>query len=40
MIGECVFYRVLVMYIIYKYDSIIAGPNQEKLDAVVADLKK
>ena len=28
------------MYIIYTYGSIIAGPNQEDLEYIVADLKK
>ena len=28
------------MYILYTNDLIIAGPNQEDLNAVVADLKK
>ena len=28
------------MYILYKDDSIVSGPNQEDLDAVVADPKK
>ena len=28
------------MHILYKYDSIISGPNKEDLDAVVADTKK
>ena len=27
------------MYILYTDESIIAGPNQEDLDAVVVDLK-
>ena len=39
-IDECGFYRGSFVYILYKYDSIIAGPNQEDMDAVVADLKK
>ena len=37
---ECVFYRGSVMHILYKDDSIIAGPNQEDMDNVVAYLKK
>ena len=28
------------MYILYTYDSIIAVPNQEDLDAIVAELNK
>ena len=28
------------MYIIYKYDSIIAVPNQEDLDPVMAEIRK
>ena len=39
-IDECVFYRGSVMYDLYTDDSIIAGSNQEDLDAVVVDLKK
>ena len=39
-IDECEFYRVSVMYILYTYDSTIAGPNQEYLEAVVSDQKK
>ena len=39
-IEECVFYRGSVMYILYTYDSIIAGPNQEDMDDKVADTEK
>ena len=39
-IDECVFYRISVMFILYTDESIIAGPNQQDLDAVVEDTKK
>ena len=39
-IDEFVFYRVPVMYILYKYYSIISVPNKENMDAVLEDLKK
>ena len=39
-INECVFYRGSVMHILYTYNAIISGPNQEKLDAIVEDTKK
>ena len=39
-INECVFYRESVMYIIFTDDSIIAGLNQEYLEALVVNMKK
>ena len=39
-IDEYFFYRGEVIYTLYTDDSIIAYPNQEYLDAIVADLKK
>ena len=39
-IDECVFYRGSVMYILFKDDSNIKGPNQEELYTIVAYLKK
>ena len=35
-IDTCVFCRVSVIYILYKDDSIIAVPNKEDLDNIVA----
>ena len=39
-IDECVFYQGSVMYVLYTDDSIIAGPNEKKLDEVIDDFKK
>ena len=39
-IDEYFFYRGEVIYTLYTDDSIISDPNQEYLDAIVADLKK
>ena len=38
-IDECIFYRGKTMYILYTYDSIIAGPDKEEIAQVIKDLK-
>ena len=34
-IDECVFYKGKVMYVLYIYDSILAGPNPEEIDDIL-----
>ena len=36
---ECVFYRGKCMYVLYTDDSILAGPDEQELDDIIADLK-
>ena len=36
---ECVFYRGNIIYVLYTDDSIIAGPDREEIQQVIADLK-
>ena len=37
---ECVFYRGKTVYILYTDDYILAGPDPEKIEQVLKDLKK
>ena len=36
---ECVFYRGKCMYVLYTDDSILAGPDEQELNDIIADLK-
>jgi len=38
-IDECVFYRVQCIYVLYTDDSILVGPDDDELDAVVNDMQ-
>jgi len=37
---QCLFFKGQVIYVLYTDDSILAGPNKEELDQVIADIKK
>ena len=36
----CVFFKGSVLYVFYTDDSILAGPNQHEIDAVIASMRK
>ena len=36
----CLFYRGQTIYIIYTDDSIVAGPNIDEIDTLIADIRK
>ena len=36
---ECVFFKGTCMYVLYTDDSILAGPNKQELDQIIADIK-
>ena len=38
-IDECIFYRGKTVYLLYKDDSILAGPDKEDISKVIKDLK-
>ena len=38
-IDECVFYRNRSIYVLYTDDSILVGPDENELDAIVSDMK-
>jgi hypothetical protein len=38
-IDECVFYRQRCIYVLYTDDSILVGPDDNELDAIVSDMK-
>jgi Reverse transcriptase (RNA-dependent DNA polymerase) len=38
-IDECVFYRGKSIYVLYTDDSILAGPDSNELDQIIADMK-
>ena len=37
---ECVFYKGRTIYALFTDDSILAGPDKEKIDQIIVDLKK
>lgn len=39
-VDECVFYKGNILYVLYTDDSILAGPNKDEIDDVVASIKK
>ena len=39
-VDECVLYRWKTIYVLYTYDSILAGPDQEEIEQVIKDSKK
>ena len=39
LIDECIFYRGKTVYLLYKDDSILAGPDKEEIAQVIKDLK-
>jgi hypothetical protein len=39
-VDECVFYRGKCIYVLYTDDSILAGPTDKEIDAVINDMKK
>ena len=39
-VDECIFYRGQTMYVLYTYDSILGGTDQEEIDQIVEDLKR
>jgi len=39
-IDECVFYRKRCIYVLYTDDSILVGPDNNELDAIVNDMKR
>jgi hypothetical protein len=38
-VDECVFYKGNVLYVLYTDDSILAGPDQNEIDAVIQQIK-
>ena len=38
-VDECVFYRGLVMYVLYTNDSILAGPDSQEINQDIKDIK-
>ena len=38
-IDDCIFYRGKTVYLFYKDDSILAGPDKEEIAQVIRDLK-
>ena len=38
-IDDCVFYRGSTMYVLYTDDSILAGPSEEEINDIIADIK-
>jgi hypothetical protein len=39
-VDECVFYRGKTMYALYTDDSILAGPDVDEINAIIADMRK
>ena len=39
-VDECVFYKGKVMYALYTDDSILAGPDPQEIDEVIAQMRK
>jgi hypothetical protein len=37
---ECVFYRGSTMYVLYTDDSILAGPDEGKINPIIQDMKR
>ena len=38
-IDECIFHEVQVMYELYTDDSILAGPDQQEIDDILAKMR-
>lgn len=39
-VDECVFYKEEIVYVLYTDDSIIAGPDKDKVNNVIKEIKK
>lgn len=39
-VDDCVFYKGQVMYVLYTDDSILAGPDEDEINQVIADMRK
>jgi len=39
LFDECVFYKGKAMYVLYTDDSILAGPDKQELDSIIAEMK-
>ena len=39
-VDGCVFYRGQTLYVLYTYNSILAGPSEKEIDQIIKDLRK
>jgi hypothetical protein len=39
-VDDCIFYKGQVMYVLYTDDSILAGPDEDEITQVIADMRK